>query len=140
MLVSDTDNWWSLWAVRDVKTWHLASFLLLVALVALVFLLTVLLFPRAPEPGESIDLRAHYYESSKIFLRAHAAAWALASLCKLTLYPNKGFDPFVIIPAAIVILSLIVGQTKRPLYHAAFSLITLVAVTFILVTQGARIE
>ena len=32
VLISDTDNWWSLWYVRDVKSWHLASFLLLIAL------------------------------------------------------------------------------------------------------------
>src|ERR1700759_2038222 len=122
LLISDTDNWWSLWEVRDVKSWHLASFLLLIALVAFVFLMTVLLFPRTPEPGEIIDLRAHYYESSAIFLRANAAAWALAFFCNLTLYPNEGLNLFVIIPAAVVVLSLVVAQTRRPVYHGAFSI------------------
>ncbi len=139
LLLSDADNWWSLWAVREVHTWRLISFLLLIALTALVFLMTVLLFPRPPETGETIDLRAHYYENSAIFLRANAAAWAAALVCNWTIYPLAPFDAFLIIPAAIVLLSLLVAQTRRPIYHAAISLITLAAIIVILVAQGARI-
>ncbi len=140
VLLSDADNWWSLWSVRDVASWRLVSFLLLIALTALIFLMTVLLFPRPREPGETIDLREHYYENSTIFLRANAGAWGAALLCNWTIYPSAPINFVLFIPGSIMLLSLLVARTRRPIYHATFGVLTLAATIFILVAQGARIR
>jgi len=140
VLLTDANNWWSLWSVRDIASWRLVSFLLLIALTALIFLMTVLLFPRPPEPAERIDLREHYYENSTIFLRANAAAWGTALLCNWTIYPSAPVDFVLFIPGSIMLLSLLVAQTCRPIYHATFGVLTLAAITIILVAQGARLR
>ncbi len=140
VLLCDADNWWSLWSVRGVNSWRLVSFLLIIALTAFVFLMTVLLFPRPPEPGEIIDLRAYYYENSVIFLRANAAAWTLAFLCNWSIFPIAPVDFTLLLPIAIVLLSLVVAQTRRPLYHALYSLFILGAIIFILFNQGAQLQ
>src|SRR3954470_20018714 len=141
VLVGDAGNWWGMWNLRDARSWHLVAFLLLIALTATIFLMTVLLFPRSPEPGEVIDLRNHYYSNSAIFLRANAAAWALAISCNWMFYPVQTWlDPSISIPAILIILSLVVAQTQRPLLHGIFSVVTLAAMIFILLIQGLRIE
>lgn len=140
VLLCDANNWWSLWSVRAVSSWRLVSFLLVIALTAFVFLMTVLLFPSPPEPGEVIDLRAHYHGNSVIFLRANAAAWALAFLCNWSIFPLDRIDAITVLPIAIVLLSLVVAQTRRPLYHGLFSIFILAAMIFILINQGAQIS
>ena len=140
VLLADADNWWSMWSLRDAASWRLLTFLLLVALVGAIFLMTVLLFPRMPDTG-AIDLRAHYYANSAIILRANAAAWALALFCNWSLYPiSTWLDPWLAVPATVVILSFVVAQTKRPLLHAIFSIIALIAIIVMFVPQGARIQ
>jgi hypothetical protein len=140
LLLCDADNWWSLWAVRDVASWRLVSFLLLIVLTTFVFLMTVLLFPRPPEPGETIDLREHYYENSSIFLRANAGAWGAALLCNWTIFPSAPINFIFFIPTSILLVSLVVAQTRRPVYHAAISIMTLAGVVVILAAQGAGIR
>jgi hypothetical protein len=140
VLLGDIGNWWSMWSVRDAKSWHLVTFLLLIALTGAIFLMTVLLFPRTSDVSETVDLRAHYYANSAIFLRANAAAWALALFCNWSLYPvDTWFDPWLSIPAAVVVLSLVVAQTKRPITHGIFSVTVLLAMVVMLLLQGVRI-
>lgn len=141
VLLAIIGNWWSMWSVREATSWHLVTFLLLIALTGAIFLMTVLLFPRASEPGETIDLRAHYYANSAIFLRAHAAAWALALFCNWSLYPvDTWVDVSLSLPAVVVVLSLLVARTKRPTLHAIFSVVAVLAVILMLLLQGVRIS
>src|ERR1043165_5220432 len=61
VLLCDVTNWWGMWGLHDTKRWSIYSFLLLVALTAVVFLTTVILFPRIPANEEAIvDLEQHY--------------------------------------------------------------------------------
>ena len=141
VLVGDAGNWWGLWSLREARSWHIVAFLLLIALTATIFLMTVLLFPRSPEPGEIIDLRAHYYGNSAIFLRANAAAWVLAIFCNWMFFPVPTWlDPSISIPAILIILSLIVAQTRHAVLHGVFSIITLAGMIVMLLMQGLRIE
>lgn len=141
VLLGNTGNWWSLWSLREAPSWHVVTFLLLIALTGTIFLMTVLLFPTMSEPAQDIDLRAHYHANSAIFLRANAAAWALALFCNWTLYPiHTWLDPWISLPATVFILSLAVAQTRRPVVHGTFSIVSLAAILAMLLTQGARIE
>ena len=141
LLLGNTLNWWSLWSLREAASWHVITFLLLIALTGAIFLMTVLLFPNMSEPDEIIELRAHYYANSAIFLRANAAVCVLALFCNWTLYPIKTWlDPWISAPAAVVILSMAVAQTKRPLVHGVFSIVSLATMVVMLLTEGARIE
>lgn len=140
VLLGDLGNWWSMWPVRNAMSWHLVTFLLLIALTGAIFVLTVLLFPPRPEGSDIVDLRAHYFENSAIFLRGSAVAWALALFCNLSLYPvDTWLDPWLSVPAAVVVLSLIVAQTKRPAAHAAMAVVALIAMVLMMVLQGLRI-
>jgi hypothetical protein len=51
VLLIDVNSWLSMWAVRRVQSWKVSSFLLLVALLASMYIITVVLFPRIPESG-----------------------------------------------------------------------------------------
>ena len=67
VLLVDVNSWLAMWNLRRAKSWSNSSFLLLVGLVASIYLVTVLLFPRVPESGGQIDLDAHYYKNRRIF-------------------------------------------------------------------------
>lgn len=141
LLLTDADNWWSLWDLREAKSWHVGGFLLLIAITAAIFLMTVLLFPRDPGPAETIDLRQHYYANSAVFLRATAAACALSVVANWLFYPvDTWLDPWLSIPGAIVVLCLIVAMTQKPVLHAALAVVTLLGIVVILLLQGGRIE
>jgi hypothetical protein len=102
--------------------------------------MTVLLFPRTSELSETVDLRAHYYANSAIFLRANAAAWALALFCNWSLYAvDTWINPWLSIPAMVVVLSLLVARTKRPMLHGIFSVTVVLAMVLMLLLQGVRI-
>lgn len=141
LLLTDADNWWSLWDLREAKSWHIGGFLLLIGITAAIFIMTVLLFPRDPPPDESIDLRGHYYANSAVFLRTTAAACALSVVANWIYYPvDTWLDPWLSIPGTIVLLCLIVSTTQKPVLHAALAVITLIGVAVILLTQGVRIQ
>ena len=68
VLLYDVNNWLAMWSYRSAKSWRVVSFLLLVGLIASIYLVTVLLFPRVPESRGQIDLDAHYYKNRRVFL------------------------------------------------------------------------
>ena len=75
VLLVDVNSRWAMWELRNAKSWSVFSFLLLVGLVASIYLVTVLLFPRVPESGGQIDLDAHY--SASFFWRTQPGGpWA----------------------------------------------------------------
>lgn len=56
-------------------------------------------------------------------------------------YPiDTWLDPWISIPALVIILSLIIAQTRRPVLHGVFSLMTLGAMICMLLMQGLRIQ
>ncbi|MEY2486593.1 MAG: hypothetical protein QOH39_2241 [Verrucomicrobiota bacterium] len=79
VLLVDVNSWWAMWEVRSAKSWSFVSFSLLVGLVASIYLVTVLLFPRVPESNR------------RIFFLANAAGWTLGLLCNLTFLPIRSW-------------------------------------------------
>jgi hypothetical protein len=140
VLLVDVNNWWAMWELRSAKSWSFLSFFLLVGLVASIFLVTVLLFPRVPESGGPIDLDAHYYKNRRIFFLANAAGWTLGVLCNLSFLPMRGWlNPAIIVPLLVVFLSILAAFTGNRRYHAAFTIFALVVMTWALLAV-ARIE
>ena len=141
VLLVDVNSWWAMWELRNAKSWSVFSFLLLVGLVASIYLVTVLLFPRVPESGGQIDLDAHYYKNRRIFFLANAAEWTLGVLCNLTFLPMRSWlNPAVIIPMLVVFLSILAGITGNRRYHAAFTIFALATMTLALLGDFTRIE
>jgi len=145
VLLVDVNSWWAMWELRNAKSWSVFSFLLLVGLVASIYLVTVLLFPRVPESGGQIDLDAHYYKNRRIFFLANAAGWTLALLCNLTFLPIRSWlDSGVILgvafPVLIVFLSILAAFTGNRRYHAAFAIFALAVMALVLFTDPMRIE
>jgi hypothetical protein len=145
VLLVDVNGWWTMWELRSAKSWSFLSFSLLVGLVASIFLVTVLLFPRVPESGGQIDLDTHYYKNRRIFFLANAAGWTLGLLCNLSFLPIKNWlSPGVIIgvifPLVVVLLSILAAFTGNRRYHAAFAIFSLAALMLALLTDPMRIE
>ena len=44
VLLGDVGNWWSMWSLRNAKSWSIYSFLLLLLLISAIYLMTILLF------------------------------------------------------------------------------------------------
>src|SRR5438477_7669492 len=108
VLLVDVNSWWAMWDLRSAKSWSFVSFLLLVGLIASIYLITVLLFPRVPESGGPIDLDAHYYKNRRIFFLANAAAWILGLLCNLSFLPMRSWlNGAVIFPVLFMFLSIL---------------------------------
>jgi hypothetical protein len=141
VLLIDVNSWWALWELRSAKSWSFLSFSLLVGLVASIYLVTVLLFPRVPESRGQIDLDAHYYKNRRIFFLTNAAGWTLGLLCNLSFLPIKSWlNPGVIFPLPVVFLSILAGITGNRRYHAAFAIFTLVVLALALFTDPTRIQ
>jgi hypothetical protein len=141
VLLYDVNNWLAMWSYRDAKSWRVVSFLLLVGLVALIFLVTVLLFPRVPESGGHIDLDSHYYKNRRVFFLANATAWTLALLCNLSFLPiGSWLSQAVIIPVLVVFLSILAAITGNRRYHAAFAIFALATMTLGLLAASAPIQ
>ena len=106
VLMVDVNSWWAMWELRSAKSWSFISFSLLVGLVASIYLVTVLLFPRVPESGGQIDLDAHYYKNRRVFFLANAAGWTLGLLCNLSFLPIRSWlNPGILFPVLVVPLS-----------------------------------
>jgi hypothetical protein len=141
VLLVDVNSWWAMWEVRSAKSWTFISFSLLVGLVASIYLVTVLLFPRVPESGGQIDLDAHYYKNRRIFFLTNAAGWTLGLLCNLSFLPIKSWlNPAIIFPLPVVFLSVLAALTANRRYHAAFAIFALAAVALALLTDPTRIQ
>ena len=116
-------------------------FSVLVGLVASIYLVTVLLFPRIPESGGQIDLDAHYYKNRRVFFLANAAGWTLGVLCNLTFLPIRSWlNPAIIVPVLVVCLSILAAITGSRRYHAAFAIFALATMTLALLADLTRIE
>lgn len=140
VLLIDINCWWGIWDLRGQKRWSFLSFLLLVGLVASVYLVTVLLFPRI-ESGGQIDLDAHYYRNRRFFFLATAAGWIMALLCNLTfLSINSWLNPGIVLPLIFVPLLVIAAFTASRRYHAVFAIFAIVAITLVLFSPSISVE
>jgi hypothetical protein len=141
VLPVDVNSWWAMWEVRSAKSWSFLSFSLLVGLVASIYLVTVLLFPRVPESRGQIDLDAHYYKNRRVFFLANAAGWTLGVLCNLSFLPIRSWlNPGIIVPVPVVLLSILAAFTGNRRYHAAFAIFALAVLALGLLTDPTRIE
>jgi len=141
VLLIDINCWWAMWDLRGAKSWKFVSFLLLVGLVAAIYLVTVLLFPRMPESGGQIDLDAHYYKNRRFFFLANAAGWLMGLLCNLTFIPmGSWLNPGVILPLVFVPLLVVAAITGNRRYHAVFAIFSLISVSLLLIAPAGSIE
>ena len=141
VLLIDINCWWSMWDLRDAKTWRFISFLLLVGLVASLYLVTILLFPRFPEGGARVDLDAHYYRNRAFFFVANAVGWLFGLFCNLTFLPiDNWLNPGIVLPLVAVPLLIVAAFTKNRRYHAVMAILFLIAVSLVLSSPKISIE
>jgi hypothetical protein len=140
VLLIDCNCWWAMWDLRGAKSWSFVSFLLLVGLVASIYLVTVLLFPRM-ESGGQIDLDAHYYRNRRFFFLANATGWLMGLLRNLTFLPIKNWvNPGIILPLMFVPLLVIAAITGSRRYHSIFAIFALVVIVALLFAPGVSIK
>jgi hypothetical protein len=83
--------WWGFWSFRVVETWSFAALVAVVAEAIVMVLASLVLTPRVAPGGGEIDLRAHYFEQSRVFFGlAFVLLWQLAIVDALV-----GGQPFV---------------------------------------------
>ena len=69
MLFVHVLTWWSLWSVRDFTSWTLATFALILALPAFLYVASNALVTDSPDAVESWE--AHFFEVRRVFFGAY---------------------------------------------------------------------
>lgn len=116
LIVFATQSWWASFGLAGYRGWTFATFSVILLQSALLYMMAALVFPDMP-PGETIDLRVHYYREVRPFF-----AIALAMLCvsigkdvmvsgRLPAPANLAFHLFF---ATVAVTAIV---TRRPRFH-----------------------
>jgi hypothetical protein len=99
--------WWLIWRYRDVETWNLAAFMLVLAWPVFLYLQVTGLVTRQPE--FITDWRAHFYSQRKWFFGTNIGLALIGLALPQLLTGNAGSGPLGIGPRLIVLTLSIVG-------------------------------
>ena len=83
MLFVHVLTWWSVWSVRDFRSWTLATFALVLALPAFLYIASSALVTDSPATVESWE--AHFYEVRRVFFGAYLVVVLCATLRRVVL-------------------------------------------------------
>jgi len=117
--------WWTIWRFRDVETWNLAAFILIMSWPVVLYLQVTSLVTRQPELVT--DWRSHFYEQRTWFFGANV----LLNIIGLPLAPLLGAQQsFSMARLVIVALSIVGLATSKQRVHAI--IVIGIAITVIL--------
>lgn len=121
-------NWWVFYRWRVETHWTFYLFLFVLLTPTVLYLCSVLLFPRSDSADSEIDYRVHYYENHRAFFLLIFAFVPIDLVDTLL----KGWQHFVdmgpIYYVAIGMLglgSIIAAFTRSPAYHAAWAVLSM---------------
>jgi hypothetical protein len=130
--------WWIFYRWRNQKSWNFYLFVFVLISPTILYLASMLLFPREGTVDESIDYKAHYYANHRAFF----AIFSMFTLVDIADTLLKGIPHFLALGKPYVISSLLyfVGMvtaavTQNQRYHqfyALFFLLQTIVISFIL--------
>jgi hypothetical protein len=126
--------WWVFYRWRNQQEWNFYLFVFVLISPTLLYLASMLLFPREGSTDESIDYKAHYYANHRAFF-AIFGMYAVIDVADTLL---KGIPHFLALGMPYVISSVVyfIGMmtaaiTKNERYHKFYSVFFLVQTTVI---------
>lgn len=109
--------WWASFALRQHAVWNFFYFLFVLLSPVTLFLAASFVLPEVA-PGESVDLRTHYYDSRRWFFAMTAAGPALDAV-RRGLQAGSWTDFGAVSNAVTVLLLAVLAVSRRPALHAA---------------------
>ena len=84
ILVAHVHSWFTMWRYRDVASWTVGEFLLLLSVPTILYLATYVSVPEIPqdERGGQYDMRNHYYERHRLIMSLLGGSVLLNVLCE----------------------------------------------------------
>ena len=133
--LTHVSSWFLVWSFRDVASWTVGEFLLLVSVPTVLYLVSHVSVPEIPEDDSTHDMRTYYYARCRLILGLLGATIVLN-------IANESFllDRFELTRLnafrLTALAALVVGfATPRPRVHAAvvgFLMLTLIAGLYVL--------
>jgi hypothetical protein len=102
------DLWTSLWLVRTVPKWSLATLVFLLFQASSIFLYILWLLPRSGRQ-EQVDLREHALQERRLYLAAFAGYVLAGVTTNITILPKEAlmdWANYTILPPALVLTAL----------------------------------
>jgi hypothetical protein len=131
-------TWWIFYRWRNQQSWTFYLFVFVLISPTIMYLASMLLFPREGSSDESIDYKAHYYANHRAFF----AIFSLFAVIDVADTLLKGIPHFLALGTPYIISSLLyfVGMvtaaiTKNERYHefyAIFFLVQTIVISLIL--------
>jgi len=131
ILVFAVQSWWASFGLSDDEAWTFLDFGLVLLQTALLYMTAGVVLPDIP-PGETVDLREHYYREAPAFFAFIVAMLAVSLLKDVALEGELPERSNVIFHLAFGALSVAAIFVRRPIFHQALAVVaTLGTVTYI---------
>jgi hypothetical protein len=130
--------WWTMWNLRQLKSWDFFSFLLLLLGPVLLFASAAFLVPKV-EPGAEVDLRQSFYENRGGFFGVNAAFAALLTVENWLLTGRPSPAPVTATFAVWIVLLCVSAFVRSERYHAAVALLFTGLLFIFIVMFGLRL-
>lgn len=123
LLVIHIQTWWSMFPLRYKQDWTFLGFLIVLLQPIVLYLLAAVVLP-APQSGERVDLRAHYYGQSRWFFGLFVML-LLISLAKGLMLSGGRLDPVdLAFHLAFLSTSVACAVSARPRVHETVTVAT----------------
>jgi hypothetical protein len=129
-LLVHATTWLSLWSMRDVETWKIWSFLLLMAAPTVLYLYSSI---TVPDGDGSIDLGEYYLANARKMHVLLLAAIFFNSLTELVLLGQVSSVPLALLRLALMLLLLVCAAWPRALRLHRFVVPAVIVGTVLLV-------
>lgn len=120
LIVINVQAWWAMFQMRLRAAWTFGGFTIVLLEPVVLYLMAALVLPDFP-PGETTDLRAHYFDHRRIFF-ALGTVLPTVSLCKdLVLTGRLTSGGNLVFHLGFIALALVAMVVKRERYHQALA-------------------
>lgn len=122
LLLMIAQHWWASFGLADHQNWSFASFMTVLIMTALIYMMAAVVLPDIP-PEEPIDLKDHYYRERPAFfgLGAAAISWSMVREYMLEgRLPEPANLGFHIIFLTLCLLAILI---RRPRLHEALAIV-----------------
>jgi hypothetical protein len=137
LVAINVQAWWAMFQLRIRPVWTFSAFAIVLLEPILLYLMAALVLPDFP-PGETVELRTHYFDHQRIFFGLGAALPAVSMAKDLVLTGQWTSGGNLAFHLGFIALSLTAAIVKRERYHqvlAPFMVVVFLAYIGALFTQ-----
>lgn len=137
LLVIDVQAWWAMYDLNAYPHWSFFGFAVVLAETVPLYLLAGLVFPDVV-PGETVDLRRHYFDNHRWFFTMAALLLVISIAKSLVLYGTFPKPLDLGFHLTFIVTSVIAAVTVNETYHkfaAPFTALLVLAYIAVLFTR-----